>query len=68
MPNDPKAGTPNADASHPDPAAETPASGAAIRRVSSEALFAGTREIEIDHNGRLYHLRVTQTGKLILTA
>jgi len=38
------------------------------RRMSSTDLFAGSREIEIDHNGRKYRLRITQTGKLILTA
>jgi len=38
------------------------------RRMSSTDLFAGSREIEIDHNGRQYRLRITQTGKLILTA
>lgn len=38
------------------------------RRVTSEDLFAGARELEIDHNGRRYQLRITQTGKLILTA
>ena len=38
------------------------------RRMSSADLFAGTREIEIEHNGRRYRLRITQTGKLILTA
>ena len=38
------------------------------RRVSSADLFGGAREIEIEHNGRRYLLRITQTGKLILTA
>ena len=38
------------------------------RRMSSADLFAGAREIEIEHNGRRYQLRITQTGKLILTA
>jgi hemin uptake protein HemP len=38
------------------------------RRVTSADLFAGGRELEIDHNGRRYQLRITQTGKLILTA
>ena len=44
-------------------AAVTPA-----RRVASADLFAGSREIEIEHNGRHYRLRITQAGKLILTA
>ena len=38
------------------------------RRISSTELFDGAREIEIEHNGRRYQLRITQTGKLILTA
>ena len=38
------------------------------RRMSSADLFAGSREVEIEHNGRRYRLRITQTGKLILTA
>lgn len=41
---------------------------AATRRISSADLFAGARELEIEHNGRRYQLRITQTGKLILTA
>ena len=38
------------------------------RSMSSADLFAGSREVQIDHNGRCYRLRITQTGKLILTA
>jgi hemin uptake protein HemP len=49
-------------------AAPTPEPGAAPRRVSSSVLFAGGRELAIDHNGRRYQLRITQSGKLILTA
>jgi len=37
-------------------------------RVSSEALLGRRRELVILHNGREYHLRLTQNGKLILTA
>lgn len=40
----------------------------APRRLRSSELFAGAREIVIDHDGRLYQLRITQNGKLILTA
>jgi hemin uptake protein HemP len=40
----------------------------AHRRISSAELFAGAREIVIEHHGRLYQLRITQNGKLILTA
>jgi len=41
--------------------------GTAIRFDSRE-LFAQAREIEIDHGGRIYKLRITQLNKLILTA
>lgn len=37
------------------------------RRLTSEELFAGTREILIAHAGQEYRLRITTTGKLILT-
>jgi len=37
-------------------------------RVSSEALFGARRQLVILHNGREYVLRLTQAGKLILTA
>ena len=41
---------------------------AEVRRVRSEELLRGAREIVIEHDGRQYQLRVTQNGKLILTA
>lgn len=37
------------------------------RRVSSRVLLADAREVEIDHEGVIYRLRVTSLGKLILT-
>jgi hemin uptake protein HemP len=37
-------------------------------KVPSETLLGARREIVITHNGREYRLRVTQNGKLILTA
>jgi hemin uptake protein HemP len=37
-------------------------------RVSSEALLGQKKELVILHNGREYRLRLTQNGKLILTA
>jgi hemin uptake protein HemP len=37
-------------------------------RIRSEDLFGKSREIEIDHSGRIYRLRLTQLNKLILTA
>lgn len=37
------------------------------RRVSSQALLGNEREVEIEHSGQLYRLRLTSLGKLILT-
>lgn len=37
-------------------------------RIKSEDLFQEQREVEIDHQGRIYRLRLTQLNKLILTA
>ena len=37
-------------------------------RVSSKALLGNRRELLIEHDGREYRLRLTQNGKLILTA
>lgn len=37
-------------------------------RVASEVLLGERRELVITHDGREYRLRVTQNGKLILTA
>lgn len=54
------------------PAAAPPAQGQgaapAVRRLKSEDLFQQLREVEIDHEGRIYRLRLTQLNKLILTA
>ena len=40
----------------------------APQRVGSEALLGSRGELVIVHNGREYRLRLTQNGKLILTA
>ncbi|TBR40239.1 MULTISPECIES: hemin uptake protein HemP [Dyella] len=37
------------------------------RRVSSQALLDGAREVVITHQGNEYHLRLTRNDKLILT-
>jgi len=37
-------------------------------RISSGSLLGSRREIVILHNGREYRLRLTQSGRLILTA
>ena len=41
---------------------------AAVQVVESEALLGGRQELLIRHEGRLYRLRRTRLGKLILTA
>ena len=38
-----------------------------IARLSSLTLFAGAKELVIDHGGQEYRLRQTSQGKLILT-
>lgn len=69
---------------HPVPASPVPATPAAAaaslaalpcacgaeagHRVTSQALLGGRQELLILHQGREYRLRVTQNGKLILTA
>ncbi len=45
---------------------DTPVS--APKRVPSESLLGEAKELLIVHNGREYRLRLTQNGKLILTA
>lgn len=37
------------------------------RRIDSEKLLGGVRELEIEHGGEVYRLRETRNGKLILT-
>jgi hemin uptake protein HemP len=38
------------------------------RRISSRELLGPQGELFIEHQGREYRLRITQNGKLILTA
>lgn len=53
-----------------EPATQRPASAATdnVKRVTSEALLGARKELLIVHAGREYRLRLTQNGKLILTA
>ena len=37
-------------------------------RTTAEALLGPARELIIEHDGRDYRLRITQQGRLILTA
>nr|WP_315400532.1 hemin uptake protein HemP [uncultured Duganella sp.] len=56
-------------APRPSPAMVAAASAVApVKRISSAGLMEGGREVEIEHAGRVYRLRVTQLNKLILTA
>ena len=52
------------------PSAKVPAPrpAEAPPRVASQTLLGPRGELVIIHNGREYRLRLTQTGKLILTA
>ena len=43
-----------------------PAAGGTLK-ITSEKLFAGALEVQIDHHGALYRLKKTSLGKLILT-
>ncbi|MCF6323216.1 MAG: hemin uptake protein HemP [Gammaproteobacteria bacterium] len=40
---------------------------ASMRRITSNELFAGRKELAIEHSGEEYRLRITSKGKLILT-
>jgi len=57
----------NREADRVTPSART-ATSAPINRIKSQDLFQKMRELEIDHGGRIYKLRLTQLNKLILTA
>jgi len=39
-----------------------------LKKIPSESLLGASKEVAIVHNGREYRLRLTQNGKLILTA
>ncbi|VAW87396.1 hypothetical protein MNBD_GAMMA18-71 [hydrothermal vent metagenome] len=38
-----------------------------MRRMTSDELLAGRKELAIEHSGEEYRLRITSKGKLILT-
>jgi hemin uptake protein HemP len=53
------------------PAALAPTAAQAsqpLRRFTTAGLMQDQREVEIEHAGRIYRLRITQLNKLILTA
>ena len=58
----------NQDIPTPQSKPAIPDAAAAPARVPSQSLFGAHRELVIVHNGRDYRLRLTQNGKLILTA
>lgn len=45
-----------------------PAPAAPAQRVSSQELLKQAKCVEIEHEGKIYELRVTRLNKLILTA
>jgi hemin uptake protein HemP len=52
----------------PDMPAELSGNNKTPIRLTSHALFGTANELIIEHDGREYRLRLTQNGKLILTA
>jgi hemin uptake protein HemP len=52
----------------PDTPAERLRYDRAARRLNSRALLGTAKVLIIEHDGREYRLRLTQNGKLILTA
>jgi len=52
---------------HTQPNANSTRQALPQRRLTSEALMAGAREVILEHRGEQYRLRVTSNGKLILT-
>ncbi|MES2584495.1 MAG: hemin uptake protein HemP [Pseudomonadota bacterium] len=62
---DPREALPSAADRQPDADSGAPLAGPV--RVSSQSLFSGAHEVEIEHHGAVYRLRQTSLGKLILT-
>ncbi|UMR30607.1 hemin uptake protein HemP [Massilia sp. MB5] len=50
------------------PTVAAPAAAQPVRRLTTAGLMQDQREVEIEHAGRIYRLRITQLNKLILTA
>jgi hemin uptake protein HemP len=51
-----------------NPGNESPSrEGARPRIISSDELLQGRPEVWIEHGGEMYRLRLTSTGKLVLT-
>lgn len=52
----------------PQAAARFPAAPARAVRLNSQDLLQQAKTVEIEHDGKIYELRVTRLNKLILTA
>ena len=50
-----------------DESEDAPTDGARPRRLKVSELLAGEREAILEHGGQDYRLRITASGKLILT-
>lgn len=50
------------------PLPRSPADPAPVPRINSRDLFRQTKSVEIEHDGKVYQLRLTRLNKLILTA
>ncbi|MEO8135891.1 MAG: hemin uptake protein HemP [Betaproteobacteria bacterium] len=50
-----------------DPAGETKGGDGALPAIPSASILQGRDAVNIEHNGRIYQLRKTRQGKLILT-
>lgn len=51
----------------PSASSEPVRNGARPQVIDSRALLSGCNELQIRHGGEIYRLRLTQSGKLILT-
>ncbi len=51
----------------PDDLVPARRSATGIRSVLAHELFRGEREVQLEHAGEHYRLRITASGKLILT-
>ena len=54
-------------AAEPGASSEGGESDPDVRTVSSQEVLRGDAELRIDHHGNIYRLRITNSGKLILT-
>lgn len=54
--------------SEPQVQRPAPVAPASTPRVTSQQLLQASRVVEIEHDGKIYELRVTRLNKLILTA